>query len=119
MTKQTPQNLIDQLDGLLEQERLALLAGELDRIGEIAREKEVLFDTLNTVAPDARPDLSDLQAKMTRNQVLLDGALQGIRKVAARLATLRRIRRTLETYDENGHKQTIQGEVVRRVEKRA
>lgn len=119
MTDPTPQNLIDQLDGLLDVERRALLNGELDAIAAIAEEKEQLIDALNAILPEQQPPLKDLQSKVARNQVLLDGALQGIRKVAARLAALRRIRRTLETYDATGRKQTIQGEVDHKVEKRA
>lgn len=120
MTDLTPQNLIDKLDELLDVERRALLNGELDAIAAIAGEKERLIDALNAMEPEGRqPALQDLQNKVSRNQVLLDGALQGIRKVAARLAALRRIRRTLETYDAMGRKQTIQGEVEHKVEKRA
>ena len=119
MTEPTPQMLIDRLDDLLECERETLLRGQLDAMADIAEEKERLIDALNALEPEEHPDLTDLQSKVARNQVLLDGALQGIRNVAARLAALRRIRRTLETYDESGRKQTIQGEVERRVEKRA
>ena len=119
MTDHTPQHLIDRLDGLLEQERLALLGGNLDEIARIAEEKEKLIDALNAAPLNQDDALSKLQEKVARNQVLLDGALQGIRKVAARLAALRRIRKTLETYDADGRKQTIQGEVSRKVEKRA
>lgn len=120
MSDPTPQQLIDQLDELLDAERRALLIGQLDAIAAIAEEKERLIDALNAMEPEeSRPALKDLQSKVARNQVLLDGALQGIRKVAARLAALRRIRRSLETYDATGRKQTIQGEVEHKVEKRA
>lgn len=119
MSDANPQKLIDRLDGLLEQERDALLSGELEDIARIAAQKEELMDALNAIAPGDRGNLQSLQAKVARNQVLLDGALQGIRKVATRLAALRRIRRTLETYDASGRKQTIQGEIDHKVEKRA
>lgn len=119
MSDLTPQNLIDDLDTLLDEERLALLSGDLDQIAQIAAQKEDLIDALNSLSPAGQDALKDLQAKVARNQVLLDGALQGIRKVASRLAALRKIRRSLETYDAKGQKQTIQGEVDRRMEKRA
>ncbi|WP_371224985.1 flagellar protein FlgN [Roseovarius sp. 2305UL8-3] len=119
MTDTTPQELIDDLDSLLDQERLALLSGDLEQVAQIALQKESLIDALNAVAPTSQEQLKDLQAKVARNQVLLDGALQGIRKVATRLAALRRIRRSLETYDAQGQKHTIQGEVEHRMEKRA
>ena len=119
MSDTNPQKLIDRLDELLEKERDTLLQGKLSIMAEIADEKEQLIDALNALEPEFHTDLAALQGKVVRNQALLDGALQGIRKVAARLAALRRIRRTLETYDETGQKQTIQGEVEHRVEKRA
>lgn len=119
MTDSTPQTLIDRLDDLLDAEREMLLKGELDMMAGIAGEKEILIDALNALEPERHPELGDLQSKVARNQVLLDGALQGIRKVARRLAALRRIRRTLETYDARGQKRTIQGEVDHKVEKRA
>lgn len=119
MTAEPAQEIINRLDELLELERTALLQGDLDRIPTFLEEKESLIDRLNQLEPDANADLQDLQLKFERNQALLDGALQGIRKVAARMAAFRRIRRSLETYDESGRKQTIQGEVERRVEKRA
>ena len=66
-----------------------------------------------------------LSAEARRNQtaddwqLLLDGALEGIRNVANRLADLRRLRHSFDTYDSRGRKSTIEGHVVRHVEKRA
>lgn len=119
MTQESAQGLIDQLDTLLEHEREALLEGRLEKVAEIAQSKEHLIDALNALPPDPEYRISALQTKVERNQVLLDGAMQGIRNVAARLAALRKIRRSLETYDAAGRKQTIQGEIERKVEKRA
>ncbi|WP_299847505.1 flagellar protein FlgN [uncultured Roseovarius sp.] len=119
MKTETQQDIITRLDELLELERAALLQGELDKIPVLLEEKERLIDALNAGQPDASLSLEELQLKVERNQALLDGALQGIRKVAARMAAFRRIRRSLETYDETGRKRTIQGETERRVEKRA
>ena len=119
MTIETAQDIISRLDELLELERTALMQGDLDKIPILLEEKECLVEQLNGQAAGESADLQDLQLKVERNQALLDGALQGIRKVASRMAAFRRIRRSLETYDESGRKQTIQGEVERRVEKRA
>ena len=119
MTTDTAQVIIDRLDVMLEMERTALLNGDLDKIAEFLDEKESLIDGLNECAPGQKAHLQELQLKVERNQVLLNSALQGIRKVAARMAAFRRIRRSLETYDENGRKRTIQGEVERKIEKRA
>ena len=54
-----------------------------------------------------------------RNQVLLDGTLQGIRLAAGRLSAYRRLRGTMETYDPQGRKTTIAGILSHKVERRA
>jgi len=113
-----PDRLAAKLDALLETERTALLRGDLKAIAAGVQEKErliVAFEALD--APHA--GLADLQAKVRRNQALFDGALQGIRSVALRIASFRRIRKSMDTYDQQGRKQTIPGDVVRKVEKRA
>ncbi len=51
--------------------------------------------------------------------MLLDGALQGIRRASARLAAVRKVRRSLETYGEDGQKKTIDAQIARQLEKRA
>ena len=119
MTDDTMQTLIDRLDSVLEDERHALLSGDLDTIGDLLSHKERLIDALNAAAPETHPDLGPLQDKVARNQALLDGALQGIRKVAARMAAFRKIRRTLETYDESGRKMILRTDIDHKVEKRA
>ena len=119
MNSPKPQDLIDQLDKLLESERTVLLKGEIDEIPTIAEQKEALIDALNAIKTNETCDLEQLQRKVSRNQILLDGALHGIRNVAMRLAALRKIRRSLETYDASGNKQSIPGEIFHRMEKRA
>lgn len=119
MDDDTDQQLIRHLDGLLERERAALLKGDLEQIATLIAAKETLIDDLNRRVDAAPGELAALQVKVLRNQALLDGALRGIRNVAARLGAFRRVRQAMETYDREGHKQTIAGEIERRVEKRA
>jgi flagellar biosynthesis/type III secretory pathway chaperone len=119
MSHDDAQTLIDRLDDLLEQERVALLQGDLEAIATLLENKERLIDALNALTESDRPEMEGVEAKVRRNQALLDGALQGIRHVAARMAALRRVRRGLETYDAKGAKSTIEGEAEYSVEKRA
>ncbi len=118
MINETEDRIIALLDALLDDERAALLGGDLGRVGTCVPEKERLVQALNDKM-DRRQDLGALQAKMIRNQGLLDGALQGIRSVAARIASYREIRKSMDTYDGQGRKHTIPGEVMRTVHKRA
>lgn len=119
MSHDDAQTLIDRLDDLLEQERAALLEGDLEAITTLLENKERLIDALNDLTEAERPGIEAVEAKVRRNQALLNGALQGIRHVAARMAALRRVRRGLETYDAKGTKTTIEGEAEYSVEKRA
>ena len=119
MTLDQSTRIIQQLDLILEEERDALLRGDLSQIVALMLKKEQLVDALNALSATASGDLIAVQGKLSRNQVLLDGALQGIRTVAARLAAHRRIRRSLDTYDQNGHKRSIPGDIAHHLEKRA
>lgn len=119
MTRNSTQSLFDELDDLLETEREALLEGDLEKIAALLSAKENLMDKVNSLERVQTAPLQALHDKATRNKVLLDGALQGIRRAAMRLATIRHIRRNLETYGEDGRKTVIEGEVVRKFEKRA
>jgi flagellar biosynthesis/type III secretory pathway chaperone len=113
------QDVIDTLDKILEQERDALMSGDLDAIPKLLEQKEALFDQLQDVRVEERGHLEVLHSKVTRNQALLDSALRGIRSVSERMATLRRVRKTLETYDSAGRKMTFESNPEHKVEKRA
>ncbi|MFD1195064.1 flagellar biosynthesis protein FlgN [Seohaeicola saemankumensis] len=111
--------ILGELDDLLERERDALLAGDLEGLSRILREKEQVIDRLNQLLPPTFLDLDVLKDKALRNQALLDTALEGIRAVADRVSALRRVRDTLETYDQTGRKTTFESMHKGRVEKRA
>ena len=111
--------IFDRLDGLLDRERHALITGDLRAIEPLLEEKEALLNQIAAQNGPARPQIEALQGKALRNQALLDSALRGIRNVASRFATLRRIRKTLETYDEFGQKTALPAAQDRKVERRA
>ncbi|WP_297773951.1 flagellar protein FlgN [uncultured Roseovarius sp.] len=119
MTYERENQIIDRLDILLERERQSLLSGDLSDIENLVNQKERLIDMLNALVIDETSALQSLQRKLTRNQSLLDGTLQGIRTAAARLAAHRRLKRSMTTYDQNGRKLSITPETPRNVEKRA
>lgn len=112
-------NTIDALDDLLEAERATLLTGDIDQIGRLMEQKESLMETLNEQEAIDRTELEKLNLKVERNQELLNSALDGIRAVARRLATMRRIRKTLDTYDAQGRKSSIVLHQEQSVERRA
>lgn len=119
MSNDTTQSHIDTLSDLLDDERGAVLVGNLELLEEMLPKKEALIDALNTASVKDGPSLKALDAKVRRNQLLLDGALEGIREVAKKMSTLRKMRASLETYDAEGRRQTIEAEPETSVERRA
>ncbi|MGI3164044.1 flagellar biosynthesis protein FlgN [Pseudooceanicola sp. 200-1SW] len=119
MTQDPHQGLIDELDALLDQERAVLTEGRLEALPALLGAKEALIDRLNALDDMAPDRLHPLRGKAERNQALLDGALRGIRTVANRFSTLRKIRSTLETYDSSGRKSALLQQHDNKLEKRA
>lgn len=107
------------LDSLLEQERAFLLDGDLEGLGTLMPVKEQLVELLLSDVQNNREKITPLEGKLQRNQLLLDGALDGIRSVAARLAALRQVRSALDTYDAQGQKKRVEIEPSPNFEKRA
>ena len=110
---------LDALDDLLEAERQALLSGDLVKLAEMLPAKEALMNALNDDWQTNLPALIELDGKVRRNQLLLDGALEGIRDVAKRMSALRQMRNSLETYGSDGKKQNIEIAADHSVERRA
>jgi len=107
------------LHAILDQERDILLSGNLDEMAELVDHKEHVIDLLTELDPGDGEVLQHLNAKLHRNQALLDKALEGIRAVSKRLSALHQVRRSLDTYDSFGEKQTFEMEKQVTLEKRA
>lgn len=101
---------------LLEDERRAILDGQLDSLARIAERKARLVTDLGA---EPEVDLSGLRLKAERNQELLESALHGIREVAERLKEMRAARSGLETYDSHGQRRTMTADTGNTVERRA
>ena len=106
------------LDDLLSEEHAALLKGDLDRIAELAEQKQVLADQL-AQADGGMADLTGLQEKLARNHVLFDHAMSGIRRVADKLDAIRALGKAMTTYDSTGQAQSIPMPTVNQLERRA
>lgn len=113
---QSNESIVSQLQSLLDEERALLLKGQLDALPDLLDRKRVLIEGLGE---NPAADLTDLHSKLTRNHALLSSAMEGIRRVSDRLETLKRLRLSLETYDSQGHRQTIGTQHPGRMEKRA
>jgi hypothetical protein len=119
MTHISLKEIIADLGALLERERASLINGDLDIIATMLPEKEKLIAQINGSEVEQPGDFSDLHAKITRNQALLDSAMEGIRTVSRRMSTLQRLQKSLDTYDSHGRKSDIIATGISSVEKRA
>lgn len=112
-------NIANLFDQILDREREVLMSGEFSEIPGLVDQKTILLEQLNDLQGPDSAQLENLQTKALRNQELLDNALQGIRHVANRFATLRKLSKSLETYDERGLKTSLPSAVTSKVERRA
>lgn len=106
------------LHALLEEERTALKHGQLESLRALTERKTALLNDLGA-AELPRKDVDILQAHLTRNQALLESALEGIRGVANRLVELRNAKTGLETYDQSGTRARFATHQPQALEKRA
>ena len=109
----------DALEDLLDAERAALLAGKLDEVSRLHGRKERLISGLQEHASMGGSKFAGLNEKVKRNQILLDSALSGIRSVTRRLNAIRQVSKSLETYDSQGRKLTVDIRTGGTLEKRS
>jgi flagellar biosynthesis/type III secretory pathway chaperone len=119
VTKSEPQQLTDELDQILDRERAALMKGDLGKLEDLLAKKEKIIAKLNTISDLERDTLARVQTKVSRNQDLLDSAMEGIRSVAARMAELRKIRKGLDVYDQSGRRTRYGTRNTGKLEKKA
>lgn len=117
MISETETQLAARLEALIAAEREALLAGDTAALTALLPQKEKLIADYGAVA--SRAGLEAMQAKVLRNQALLDQAMAGLKAAAKRLAELRRAREGLQTYDQTGRKQALGPACKQKLERRA
>jgi len=93
------------LEALLDEARVALVAGDLSLLAEITPRMELLAETLT--APD-RATAERLQRKASRNALLLQSAARGVRSAMGRLSEIT-TPPMLVTYDALGRRGAVAG----------
>jgi flagellar biosynthesis/type III secretory pathway chaperone len=108
---------VGDVERVLDDERAALIAGDLPALAEIVERKEVLVRGLASgEIPRAR--LAGLKARAERNEELLGAAAKGVRTVIRRVAEIRDANGPLKTYGRDGTQQML-GSAASSLEKRA
>lgn len=108
----------DRLNGLLDEERAALLSGDFERIADLLKEKEALLDAM--ASEEYMHDIdAPVKAKLRRNLSLYDEALAGLRAVADRIGASTKVRSELRFYGQDGHTTSITTQTPKGLEKRA
>lgn len=99
-----PKDPITRLTNLLEEERAALLKGDLWKVATFTPEKEALADALEASRPD---QLTALAMPLSRNAALLAAARAGVQDVLSTLSKQRAARTALSSYDRSGAPKVI------------
>jgi flagellar biosynthesis/type III secretory pathway chaperone len=86
---------------LLEQENLAIIAGDYPALDLLADRKQALFEALPSLRL-SQDDLRAISGSLVRNKSLLAAAIKGIAAARTRLAALRAVREGLQVYDRSG-----------------
>lgn len=119
MTRDRTETPLDELNTILDRERQALLTGDLERLTGLLAPKEDLLTLIGDLKLTDTAMIEEMNSKLRRNQQLLDGALDGIRSVAARLASLRDSTGAFETYGADGKRRDLPVSPDTSVERRA
>ena len=107
------------LDTILEQERSALLNGEIGELQTLAEDKNHLLTVLENSGPVSASEVIPLKQKLRRNKALIESALEGLQAVASRIEDSSRLKKVMHTYDQQGTKKEIRSGSERNIEVRA
>jgi hypothetical protein len=97
----------NEIAAILDATHAALLKGDLETIGPLARRLDDLWATLRDCPPD---DLTLIRAKAARNAATLQAAEQGVRAAQRRLAELQEAASGHRTYARDGHRAVVAGQ---------
>ncbi len=104
------------LHKILEREANALMRGQINDALALSAQKLDLSQKLSGASP---AELARLRQLATRNQGLFDSAAQGIRALLDRMKDLQSAQNGLQTYTENGQRETIYHGKSGKLERRA
>ena len=96
------------LRALLEAERAALRAGEIERLDEFLTGKEELMKQLAAEGVDPQdPEVAVLRAFARSNAAMCDAAARGLRAAIDRFLERTRVAGQLDTYDRTGQRRSF------------
>ena len=102
MTNDPREKAVSDLLDLVEEERNAVLRGDLDHVARVFERKSDLIVALNGMEVADNAELEELRNQIERNQMLVEAAKRGAHMAVDRLKSMRRSRETLTLYDAHG-----------------
>ncbi|WP_068108401.1 hypothetical protein [Tropicimonas marinistellae] len=94
--------VIQNLNKLLDAERMLLMSGDLSSACDLTDRKEELITLLGEAGGKPSTVLAQLQQKARRNHELLEASRAGLQAAQTRLAEVRRAATQLDTYTDCG-----------------
>ncbi len=117
---ETANRLWDELEDVFENERAALLRGDLSQIASISARKEGILDQLTPLlSSDGTSAPESIRKMASRNAALLTMATQGLKAAQARVVEINAAQRGLETYGPAGDRITLGTRISHLLERRA
>ena len=114
----THEDLCQSLEAVLDAECDALKQGHYDALDPLVERKATLMQDVLDCEDLPETALHELKSRISRNQDLIDMAMQGVRAVTQRMQDLHRARDRFETYDKNGHWQSVDSRARPQLEKK-
>lgn len=98
--------LFRDIAAVLAAERAALLSGAFDQLDGLGSRKEALFAALRMIPADP-VRLRKIGQDVSRNQILLQAALAGIRAATERMGALRTTMSGFQAYGREGQREMV------------
>lgn len=111
--------IFDELHDLLDQEKYALLSGNLDGVSKLLEEKQRLTGQISHLSTIEEKNKSKLRSKIDRNQKLIKSAMEGILYASNRISELHKAGNELNTYNRSGERVKTTSPLGRKIEKRS
>ena len=92
--------------GLLDDERQALVTGQLDKLMELMERKSAMLSDLRS-APLSKSEIELLAVKTQQNQHLFAAALKGAQSAKQRIEAAQQVQQGFSVYDRRGTSQTL------------
>lgn len=115
----TAKTVSHRLAEILEEEYQALTNGDLDGIERLGAAKLEVLQAVQALPPASVAKLEPIREALIRNQLLVQSAIEGMRKAIARAREIGEVAEALKTYRRDGRKSRVAIQMSGKLSKRS